>query len=90
VQTWVRLEIGAMCGSCRKVYATGDPMLVIEIPNVKVKKLRGPCCAGDAPPDLPVLETVQRFTKPMRKLKTIAESALPRDFKILQGGRENA
>lgn len=89
MQTWERVRVATRCGNCRKVYTVGDPMLSIEIAGVKTKKLRGPCCAGEAPPDLAPMASRQSFTKPIKKLKTIAASALPRDFKVLQGGLES-
>jgi len=51
---WARAPVGKLCGRCAHPIAKGAPMLVIGVgERSRIEKIRGVCCAGPAPPDLP-------------------------------------
>lgn len=54
---WGRSTGDRLCGFCAKPIAEGAPVLAIALPHIKGPqryKWRGECCAGPAPPDLPL------------------------------------
>ena len=57
MRTWQRAPRDLLCGGCGPITTIqkGSPVLLIQIPGVKAVKYRGPCCAGEPPPDLPPL-----------------------------------
>lgn len=78
----MRSPVTQKCGGCaRGMIHEGAPMLVIELPHVKRKLLRGECCAGDAPPSLPLEERRHQSTKPMRHVSALK---LPIDVRARQ------
>jgi len=50
---WARATRVRFCGRCAGRIDKGAPILVIGLANVKREHIRGECCAGPAPPDLP-------------------------------------
>jgi hypothetical protein len=52
---WRRVPSDTLCGGCAQRITEGAPALFRKLPNVKRERVRGECCAGDAPPDLPPL-----------------------------------
>ena len=60
-----------LCGGCGALIAKDAPLLAITLPNVRREKIRGECCAGWAPPDLPEriepASAIQPTMKSMRK-----------------------
>ena len=70
MKRWLRLKTSTLCGGCAKSLPEGSPALSIPLPGVKRERIRGECCAGAAPPDLPPLEKIERHksTKRMTRL----------------------
>ena len=52
---WRRADRVLVCGGCAVALNVGDPILTIRIDGLKRPLVRGACCAGPAPPDLPAL-----------------------------------
>ena len=77
---WTRSLRLQLCDYCHAYIQDGDPLLEIRLNGVRRETVRCVACAGPAPPDLPVYE--RQTTKPMTHLK----KALPKDFKLAQGG----
>lgn len=42
-----------MCGLCGKLWPEDSAALFIQLRTMTRRLVRMPCCAGDAPPDLP-------------------------------------
>ena len=75
MKEWKRTPVTVACGNCDALVAFGDPVLVMTLANVRRKLVRCQACAGDAPPDLPPLETrpePQRRTRRMMPLAKLA------------------
>ena len=76
MRTWSRTTSTTLCGGCGKPLAKSEPILLIQLPNVKHDRVRGECCAGSAPPDLP-LEPVLKAGAPFPKTFRPVTEALP-------------
>ena len=63
MRTWVRAPRDLLCGGCGPVTTIpkGAPVLQIQVPGVQAIRYRGPCCAGEPPPDLPPLVERERI-----------------------------
>ena len=75
MKEWTRTPVTVACGNCDQLVSVGDPVLVLTMVNLRRKLIRCPQCAGDAPPNLPPLETrpePQSHTKRMKPLATLA------------------
>ena len=73
--SWSRANVDTLCGYCGNVVAKDGPLQIRQVPNVKRDLVRGQCCAGPAPPDLPV--RVERSFPVMGGFDSIA-SAIPK------------
>lgn len=86
MRTWARAVVHMFCGACGSLIAPGEPMLVLQMANVKRKAFR--CqkawCAGEQVPiALPAQIERCSTTKRMRQLSTVAF-----DWKQRQAERE--
>jgi hypothetical protein len=77
VTDWGRVYGTATCGLCRALLPKGAPVLRITIG--RVVKLRGECCAGSAPPDLPIA-IAERAPIDMGRLQRLG-AMLPLEWK---------
>lgn len=51
--TWTRAQVDTLCGYCGHMLAKDAPIQIRQLRAVKRNLVRGQCCAGPAPPDLP-------------------------------------
>ena len=93
-RAWSRSYGSERCGRCGHVLERGEPVLIVS-PHpdrlCRARFRRCQSCVGDAPPDLPAIESQTRIetTSTFARLAAIAAAApMPRDFKLLQGGRD--
>ena len=84
MREWTRLLIGANCGGCGVVLAPDASVQMIHLPRVKRGLVRGECCAGPAPPELPArvvrhspIET-RVFRQRLERLSTVAARTVRR------------
>lgn len=71
MRAWSRLGVATLCGGCGSLMSSNAPVLQVTLPNVKRALVRGECCAGLAPPDLPQ-NPPTRTTSPMVPIKKIS------------------
>lgn len=71
MRSWIRIGVATLCGGCGALLASNVPALQVMLPNVKRALVRGECCAGHAPPDLPQ-NAPTRTTSAMVPIKKIA------------------
>lgn len=83
---WTRTPTDRLCGGCAGTIRKGHPLLVIELPRLSHTKVRGECCAGAAPPDLPSL--VEQAALVPQTMTRFCPDMLPLDFKMAAAGRE--
>lgn len=74
---WSRAVSATLCGGCAARLAEGDPILLRTLPNVKREFVRGVCCAGPAPPDLPAHVVRSSRTKKFTPLRASKPEWLP-------------
>jgi hypothetical protein len=72
---WARALVPTLCGRCSHPIAKGAPLLRIGV-GTRIEKIRGVCCAGPAPPDLP--EQIVREPAPAPDLTRLG--VLPLDW----------
>lgn len=60
---WSRAVSDTLCGRCGATIPTGDPLTLTTLDKVQRALIRGVCCAGPAPPDLPARTVPQPRTK---------------------------
>ena len=74
MRTWQRANREVYCGGCtsQTLIPIGSPVLVIELADMKNVFYRGQCCAGPAPPDLPIAGQGQQRTKRLTAFKDVA------------------
>jgi hypothetical protein len=77
---WIRSVCDTQCGDCGRHLRTGDPVLLLGIPQLKRRLQRCPLCAGEAPPPLPDLVEQKPLTT---SLPFIAMRALSQDPSLL-------
>lgn len=82
--TWDRVKYPRRCGRCGRLLEIGAPLFVIQIG--RLEKVRGECCEGQAPPELPpyVRPGPVEIT-PFRPIQSIAHM-LPLDWRRRQAG----
>jgi hypothetical protein len=74
---WARALVPKLCGRCGHPIAKGAPLLLIGVGlTARIEKIRGVCCAGPAPPDLP--EHIERQPAPPPDLTRLG--VLPLDW----------
>ncbi len=79
---WTRATKDERCGYCGARVPYGEPIQAIQIQTMKRRLLRGQCCAGEAPPDLPALiERAEPEPIPMTRLRAVAQ-----DFRMKAAG----
>jgi hypothetical protein len=85
MKAWDRAQRDQRCGLCGEHIETGAAVLVLRIGHLV--KVRGVCCAGPAPPDLPpYVERVSVVdTRPFVPLRLVADS-LPLDWRRRSAG----
>ena len=81
---WTRVVTETYCGGCGATLVAAAPAQVIRLPHVTRLLLRGACCAGPAPPELPArvvrhspIET-RGFRQRLERLSTVAARNVPR------------
>jgi len=85
--TCERVKYPRRCGRCGRVLELGAPVLVFTIG--KIEKVRGECCEGAAPPDLPELVPLAPVPlTPFMSIRTIGNDVLPLDWRRRQAGDE--
>ena len=71
---WQRLAVAGFCGGCGAALDADAPVLVITLAGIKRPRIRGECCIGQAPPELPARVVLHEGTtktiKPIRKTAT--------------------
>jgi len=82
VRTWIRATGQTLCGLCRfRFIQVGEPMVVVTVPGLTLKRYRCQACEGAAPPDLaPLVPRELPTFKPFVHVLT-GTDALPLDFK---------
>lgn len=60
----MRADVDFLCGGCARHIERGFPVFVRMLANVKKPRLRGECCAGSAPPDLPGISVTASSQSP--------------------------
>jgi hypothetical protein len=97
MRTWVRARISVRCGCCGATVPTGEPVLEMLLKGTRTKagepigvidvkralyRCRLPECAGEAVPDLVVIQQPPMLPP----LARFSVDSLPKDFKALQAG----
>lgn len=83
---WRRALWAVRCGGCNAPIAAGSPVLVLVVAGRR-EKIRGVCCDGPAPPDLPAVVLERDPPKPF-VMTRFDPGMLPIDFKARQVERE--
>ena len=65
---WTRAHSDTLCGKCSARLSEGAAIQLVQLANVKRELVRGECCAGPAPPDLPARVVPRQTTKKMKPL----------------------
>ena len=73
MRTWGRVLSDTLCGGCSSFLKPNAPAIFIKLDGVKRQLVRGECCAGSAPPDLPH-NPPTRSTSAMVPIKKVANS----------------
>jgi hypothetical protein len=85
VRRWTRVAYSERCGQCGKQLNDGEPIIEITISGLRRRLVRGQCCAGDAPPDLPLdivffqkqeIESRMRALQPFKRLSEFSKDTL--------------
>ena len=53
MEQWTRASVACLCGYCGAFIDKDVPIRLTIIVGIKKNRIRGQCCAGPAPPDLP-------------------------------------
>lgn len=77
MKSWVRIPNVTLCGGCGAQLEEGAAVMETKISGIKRAMIRGECCAGDAPPDLPALTLHGSKTRSMKPLKAAKPEWLP-------------
>jgi hypothetical protein len=84
MRQWTRTRRDLRCGYCNRRIAAGDPVFQLSIGLLV--KIRGVCCAGAAPDDLPPLEPLPRVdARPFVPMRSFADM-LPLDYRSRASG----
>ena len=73
MRRWWRCLSDSLCGRCARQIRQDEPVLLIQLPNMKREMIRCQDCAGEAPPELPAStpRQSQQFTKRLQQLKQL-------------------
>ena len=80
---WTRVRWPMRCGGCGAELALGAAVRVLELAGLRRRLVRGVCCAGPAPPELPALVQQTAPPKPFTMARFTVDM-LPLDFKQRQ------
>jgi len=70
MRRWTRANTATLCGHCAARLEEGAAVQLVKVGDVKRELVRGVCCAGPAPPDLPTRLVLRQTTKKFKPLDT--------------------